>query len=607
MRGVYWLEDEIRLQYGPTLKAGVTVRNCRQARRITAAVLPGGSKTTELSHPLVYTDGLLQRISRSGFNGIWIWANTEDLTLASQTFPEFDDPGAAFRLKQLDEVARRARKYGIGVYIYLATGYQHHVPETFFQNHPEARGYGWGPPLCTSDPQVRRYYTEVVEGIFRRAPDLKGMVVIYDSEGFFYCGNYARNLKECPRCSHRRQEEVAAELLTTLNQALHAAGGPAKELIAGNYDVASQWVTDMFPLIPKDIIIQADFDKGMDVIKEGIKNHTEDYNISNVGPPDLFIAEYQAARAQGLTVMAKSEHAVSQEFIQVPYIPCMEQWYRRIAKIREYDLGGVFANWSHYGYTPSRPALLINRMAFDPAPSQEAMLRELALRDFGEAAAPFVLRAWHDYSEGIRAYPYSDPVARYPGPIQKGPSNPFFVDPSVKNFGEARAWQNDLKWTKPWGPELTAKYLGQGEDWFAKGNDELAAALRLAPPAYTAEIAGESRIGRTLAASVRSDLNLIQWIKARDAYYQSNSPTARAEAGKKMEALALSERANALQILPALDADSRLGYASEGGGVTRGGLFDSDLVRWKVGELEDLLLLRIPDLAGEGFFAGKRN
>src|SRR5205807_5746059 len=110
--------------------------------------------------------------------------------------------------------------------------------------------------------------------------------------------------------------------------------------------------------------------------------------------------------------------------------------------------GGFLANWCHYGYTPSRPAELLRRMSFDPAPAAAGeMLEDLAERDFGTAAAAYVVRAWNDFSDGIRYYPYSDAVARLPGPIQKGPSNPLFLDPAVKNFGSWRSWQNDLEWT----------------------------------------------------------------------------------------------------------------------------------------------------------------
>ena len=50
------------------------------------------------------------------------------------------------------------------------------------------------------------------------------------------------------------------------------------------------------------------------------------------------------------------------------------------------------------------------------------------------------------------------------------PAQPFFLDAAVKNFGPARAWQNDLKWTEPWGPATTARYFRLVEEWYAKGN-----------------------------------------------------------------------------------------------------------------------------------------
>jgi len=74
-----------------------------------------------------------------------------------------------------------------------------------------------------------------------------------------------------------------------------------------------------------------------------------------------------------LAITTKTENSVSQEFIFVPYIPCMEQWYQRIAKIRGYDLNGWFGNWFFYGFTSSRTEELINRMSFDPAPLHGAV------------------------------------------------------------------------------------------------------------------------------------------------------------------------------------------------------------------------------------------
>jgi hypothetical protein len=454
---------------------------------------------------------------------------------------------------------------------------------------------------------VRGYYAETTETIFRHAPLVKGLIVIYDSEGFWYCGNSERYRTRCPRCQKRTQVDIAAELLTTLDNAVHRAGGPDKDFIAWNYNVHSEWVVQLLPLLPKDIIVQPDFDKGMDLERDGVRNHTEDYNISSLGPPALFVKEYQKARSLGLTVTTKTENSISQEFIFVPYIPCMEQWYQRDANMRVYDLGGWFGNWFFYGFTSSRPEQIINRLAFDPAPPMENLLAQQAERDFGHEAAPYALRAWHDFSEGIRAYPYSDPVARYPGPVQKGPSQPFFIDASVKSYGRARAWQNDLKWTEPWGPVITAKYLGQVEQWYAKGNAELEVALRVAGEAYRPGIESELRIGRTIQTSTRSVLNLLDWLQVRERSFNAKTEGERRDALTRMEQIAVAERENAQGILPALEEDSRLGYASDGAGLIRGGLFDSDLVRWKLGEIDDLLLRQLPNLArGEPEESGDR-
>jgi hypothetical protein len=72
-----------------------------------------------------------------------------------------------------------------------------------------------------------------------------------------------------------------------------------------------------------------------------------------------------------------------------------------------------------------------------------------------------------------------------------------------------------------------------------------------------------------------------------------------------LEGIALAERNNAEKIVPTLESDSRLGYASEGGGVGRGGLFSPELVQWKIGELEDLLILGLPALTEPALKSGQ--
>ncbi len=602
LRGVYAFEDMLRDAGAPSIASGVTTRNPRFTRRITTSLLPGGERYTETSRELLYTDGLLERMSHDGFNAVWIWLNTEEATMNSRLLPEFNDPMAQIRLERIQDLSRRARRYGIDVYTYLATGYHHWTPESFFDQHPDLRGQGWGRPLCTSQKIVRDYYRETVQGIFRTAPDLKGLVVIYDSEGFYYCGHSDRSRRQCPRCRNTTNEALAKELLTTLMDAMRSQGGPSKEFVAWDYGaavVASEhlnWVNRLLPQLPKEMMLMTDFSKNGLVERDGVKHFTGDYNLTLVGPPQQFLDQQKIAVESGHTFIAKTEHAISQEFIFVPYIPAMEQWSRRISKIREFSLGGWFGNWSHYGYTPSVPAQLVNRMSWDPAPDTPALLASLARRHYGPAA-PAVVRAWSHFSDGIREFPYSDSVSRTPGPLQKGPSNPFFLDPSVPSFGPWRTWQNDLKWTAPWGPEIAAKYLGRVRDAFRRGIAELEQARSSVQGEDREALDREWRIARTIEISLQSTLHLAEWLRVRDRAWNAE-PTERRRYAEQLAAIVKAERRNAEAALPILEADSRLGHASEGGGIVRGGLFTADLVRWKIGLMDDLLVRQLPAFGG---------
>ena len=300
------------------------------------------------------------------------------------------------------------------------------------------------------------------------------------------------------------------------------------------------------------------------------------------------LATFLSLRA-GLRVMAKTEHAVSQEFITIPYIPCLRQWHDRVAKMAEFELEGFYGNWCHYGYTPSRPAEILMWYSWTGAPPLPDLLSQLAARDFGPGAAEQATRAWERFTRGIQAFPYSDPVARYPGPLQKGPSQPLLLDPQAKMPGGARSWQNNLNWTKPWGPDLTAKYFTVVEREFRAGIEELEQAKAAASEHGRRELDAEIGVAETIARSLHSMINLIAWVRARDAYAKAGRGASRDRLRKQLAAVAEDELANARAALVFLEADSRLGCTSEAIGSRRGGLFSPALVRTKIGMLEELL------------------
>ncbi|MCL4853260.1 MAG: hypothetical protein KJZ78_18025, partial [Bryobacteraceae bacterium] len=184
------------------------------------------------------------------------------------------------------------------------------------------------------------------------------------------------------------------------------------------------------------------------------------------------------------------------------------------------------------------------------------------------------------------------------GPLQKGPSHPFFLDPKIPNFGRWRSWQNDLEWTKPWGPAVAAKYLAKVRAEFVKGAALLDEARTASNGKYREALDAEWRIATLLESSLATVLHLIDWIEARARFYSARSDSERATAAYELESVLIAERANVQRVLPLLEADSRLGYASEGGGVLRGGLFTPELVRWKLGQIDNVLRIELPRLSG---------
>jgi len=100
------------------------------------------------------------------------------------------------------------------------------------------------------------------------------------------------------------------------------------------------------------------------------------------------------------------------------------------------------------------------------------------------------------------------------------------------------------------GTAITEKYLTRLKDDYAKGNGELEAAQRVAPEPYRSALAGECRVGETIQRSVQTVLHLITWIELRDQFFAAGSQAERELLARKLDAVALEERANAKALLP---------------------------------------------------------
>ena len=124
----------------------------------------------------------------------------------------------------------KARKHGIGVYLYLNE--PRAMPLEFFKDHPDLKGLVEGDhaALCTSSPAVRKYIADAIESICRAVPDLAGFFTITASENLTNCWAHHTG-QGCPRCGPRGQAGVLIELHQTLKEAVDRAGGRQKLII----------------------------------------------------------------------------------------------------------------------------------------------------------------------------------------------------------------------------------------------------------------------------------------------------------------------------------------------------------------------------------------
>ena len=311
MRGLYHLEHLMKLRRAPFLKPGDETRQTVQSPRITSAPFYSRAELDVAVDP--YTPGLLGRISRAGFNAIWVWGDIEDIAHSS-VYPELDH-GVAERQRRLRDLIARAARYGIDIYLQLGNR-----PQTseFFARHPEVKGgemrwYGGSNVLCTSVAEVREHLRSATRNLMTAVPGLKGFVYIVGGEGFLHCWTRGNT---CPRCSKRTPQDVIAEFSRSLFEGARE-GNPESTVAFWPYSASNTWSRDdttqskLIAKMPKGITLMTEFAKE-GAISFGDKTiPAYDYSISIVGPSDRFVRQGELASEQGLGFWIKTEHAIS--------------------------------------------------------------------------------------------------------------------------------------------------------------------------------------------------------------------------------------------------------------------------------------------------------
>ncbi|HEX6961194.1 MAG TPA: hypothetical protein VF175_04960 [Lacipirellula sp.] len=500
-----------------------------------------------------YPDGYLARLRAAGVNGIWLQGVLFKLT----RFPW--DPtlseGYETRLRNLNALIARAKRHGIGVYLYLNE--PRSMPVAWFAGREELQGVVEGDyaALCTSHPDVQRYLREGAAAIVRAAPDLAGMFTITASENLTNCWSHHHGAG-CPRCTKRQPTEVIAEVNALLAEGIRSAGAKT-QLIAWDWGWQEAWAPAAISKLPKEAALMSVSEWSLPINRGGIATTVGEYSISAVGPGPRATAHWRIAQDAGLKAFAKIQAGTTWELGSAPYLPALNKVAEHAERLRAVGVDGVMLGWSLGGY-PS-PNLEVAGLVLDGEPAEVA-LKSVARRRYGERYAPKILAAWREFSAALDEYPYHVGVV-YTSPHQVGPANLLWPTPTGYKATMVGIPYDDLdSWRGVYPPEVFAEQFGKVADGFDRGAASLRAAADAARGDCREPLLDEWRVAEAAAIQFRSAANQARFVMARDRL--ATGPSG-ADADACLDELAtllnaeteLARRLYQLQI-----RDSRLGF-----------------------------------------------
>ncbi|MCC7084375.1 MAG: hypothetical protein IT427_05145 [Pirellulales bacterium] len=507
-----------------------------------------------------YPDGFLQRLSAVGINGIWMHAVLRDLAPGGMIFPEFG-ANHQTRLANLSRLVERAKKYGIGVYLYLNE--PRAMPTAFFKDRPELAGARVDEyiSLCTSQPAVRQWMKGALTYVFREVPDLAGVYAITASENQTHCASHG-HWHSCPRCKPRTDTEIIAEVAAVLEEGVHC-GNPKAKVILSDWGWKGHGdAREIVARLPKNSWLMSVSEWDLPIERGGVKTKIDEYAISAVGPGPRAVTHWATAKAAGLKTAAEVHFNNTCEIASLPYLPVMNLVAEHNRNLASAKLDGLLLGWTMGGY-PSPNLKLAERFNRTPMPDMNQALDVMARDRFGPEGAIHARHAWTLLSDAFREYPFDRNVV-YSSPVQVGPSNPLY--PAQTGY-QATMWgfpYDDLgKWRGVYPPEVFAAQFEKVADGWKPGIAELQAAVEKTPPEKQQEAESDLRFARAAAIHFQSVANQAYFILARDALAKLGSVHSLEELNRyrgEIKRRLHSEIALADELFTLACEDSRIGF-----------------------------------------------
>ncbi len=505
-----------------------------------------------------YPDGLLQRLSELGVDGIWMHTVLRQLAPGG-VFPELGENHQT-RIKNLRTLVERARQFGIGIYLYMNE--PRSMPLSFFENHESVRGVQEGDyyALCSTTPEVRKWLTDSLAYVFKQVPDLAGVFTITGSENLTHCASHGRHMA-CPRCKKRNPADIVAEVNASIEKGVHRSAPDAK-VIVWDWGWNDAWTPQVIEQLPKSVYLMSVSEWSKPIERGGVKSRVGEYSLSAVGPGPRAIKHWQLAKDAGLKTMAKMQINNTWELSAVPYLPVMDLVAEHCSNLLSHDVDGLMLSWTLGGY-PSPNLELVEAFRQTPPPTKDDALDAIARKYFGKNGAQMARQAWTTFSDAFQEFPFNVGVL-YRAPQQYGPANLLYQSPTGYSATMVGIPYDDIDgWRGPYPIDTFAsQFLKIAEGW-GKGIQLFKKALTLSPSQYRKTAEDQLRFAQVAQLHFASVANQIRFTKIRNDLLDDSlklTKKDRAEQIKKMKEIVKDEIKVAQRLYTLTRNDSRIGY-----------------------------------------------
>lgn len=591
----YFAEDLMNLREAPFLEKTDTVRTSLFSPRMVHS-----------GYGLdMYPNEHLINLAHSGIDAILVFINDVDIT--PHGYHDFND------------LCHRAAQYGIDMYAY-----------SYLANklHPEDEG-------------AEEFYENLYGKFFDRCPYFKGIVFVGESCEFPSKDTHTAMIRRRDNFDENGKPKPTSKpypgwwpcydypIWLNMVKRIMRKRCPDLDIVFWSYNwsrVDASYRKALIDELPKDVTLQATFEMGETIERDGVKNRTVDYTLFNIGPGHYFRTEGEFAKENGLKFYSMTNSGgQTWDVGVVPYIPAPYRWmerYRRMVDAHEkYGLSGTM-ECHHYGFAPSFINDLAKWAFWSPVCDLDKALYRIAARDFSEECAPEVLRAYKLFSDAIH-YLISVNPDQY-GPCRMGPAYPYILykntDVKIPTTSYAHFGGNKIcypvygvdpyvtdNFTNSW-LNLTPRpdEVGEGEE-MKKFNYEIAnykkciemysEGLEIIYPLLDKIPERKRDNARRIVGVCHFVRNTVRTAVGVKEFYKRKIrlPEAVGEERKKllseMLELCTSERENALETIPLVDFDSRLGYEP-----SMEYMCDRAHIEWKLELLRGVIEEEIPAL-----------